>query len=166
MQPSIVEQQSEAPPLLFWLKKGDLVINLIVMVLVWLFSQFNYHLLNYLQHGFKNIFMTVIVTSITHIIAQFSGAAIYEKFGLKTAMSLSFGLSGFGGIFMYIYGLSHQDSQIFTVLIFMMKFGMSSATNLCYIGHKGCFPTLFATSSFGYCNFLGRVVSMGSSVSA
>ena len=110
--------------------------------------------------------MTVIVTSITHIIAQFSGAAIYEKFGLKTAMSLSFGLSGFGGIFMYIYGLSHQDSQIFTVLIFMMKFGMSSATNLCYIGHKGCFPTLFATSSFGYCNFLGRVVSMGSSVSA
>ena len=119
-----------------------------------------------MQHGFENIFMTVIVTSITHIIAQFSGAVFYEMYGLKTAMCLSFGLSGFGGIAMYLFGLSHQNSVLFTVLIFMMKFGISSATNLCYIGHKGCFPTLFATSSFGYCNFFSRLVSMGSPVSA
>ena len=106
------------------------------------------------------------MTSFTHIIAQFSGAAIYEMYGFKTAISLSFALSGFGGILMYTYGLSNQDSWIFSVLIFAMKFGISSATNLCYIGHKGCFPTLFATSSFGYCNFFGRLVSMGASVSA
>ena len=119
-----------------------------------------------MQHGFEDIFTTVIVTSITHIIAQFSGAALYEKYGLKTAMSISLGLAGSGGILMYLYGLRNQEKWIFTVLIFMMKFGVSSATNLCYIGHKGCFPTLFATSSFGYCNFFGRLVAMWSPVSA
>ena len=81
--------------------------NLFIMVLVWLFSQFNYHLLNYLQHGFKNIFMSVIVASITHIIAQFTGAYLYEVYGFKNALALSFGMSGVGGIIMYLYGLTN-----------------------------------------------------------
>ena len=37
-----------------------------------------------------------------------------------------------------------------------MKFGISSAFNITYVCHKGCFPTLFATSSLGYCTFICR----------
>ena len=37
-----------------------------------------------------------------------------------------------------------------------MKFGISSAFCVVYVCHKRCFPTLFATTSLGYCNFVCR----------
>ena len=117
-----------------------------------------------MQHGSEKLFKTVIFTSVTHIVAQFTGAILYARYGLKTALSYSFRLAGFGGMIMYLYGLRNEESWIFTVLIFMMNFGVASVMNLCYIGHKGCFPTLFATSSFGYCNFYGGLAAIGSLV--
>ena len=37
-----------------------------------------------------------------------------------------------------------------------MKFGIASCFNITYVCHKGCFPTLFATTSMGYCQFMCR----------
>ena len=138
--------------------------NLLIMASVWLFSQFNFHLLNRLQLGFESISTTVILTSITHIVAQFASVALYEKYGLKIALYYSFGLAGVGGLIMHLLSIGNEWPWMFTALIIMMNFGVSSATNLCYIGHKECFPTLFATSSFGYCNFFGGLVAMWSFV--
>ena len=38
-----------------------------------------------------------------------------------------------------------------------MKFGIESTFNIVYICHKDCFPTLFQSTSLGYCNFICRV---------
>jgi len=55
---------------------------------------------------------------------------------------------------MLFYGLDHQGEWIFPVIILVMKFGISGAFNITYVCHKGCFPTLFSTTSLGYCTFI------------
>ena len=57
---------------------------------------------------------------------------------------------------MYFYGLQHQSELIFPMLVLLMKFGISGAFNITYVCHKGCFPTLFSTTSLGYCTFICR----------
>jgi len=37
-----------------------------------------------------------------------------------------------------------------------MKFGIASAFNITYVAHSQFFPTLFASSSLGYTNFICR----------
>ena len=54
------------------------------------------------------------------------------------------------------YGLDHQKESVFPFLVLFMKFGVSMAFNITYVCHSGCFPTLFASSSFGYCQFICR----------
>ncbi len=57
---------------------------------------------------------------------------------------------------MYFYGLDHQGEPVFLLLVLVMKFGAASAFNITYVCHSGCFPTLFSTSSLGYCQFICR----------
>ena len=57
---------------------------------------------------------------------------------------------------MLFYGLQRQDQPIFVVLVLVMKFGISSCFNITYVAHKSSFPTLFSTSSLGFCTFLCR----------
>ena len=52
--------------------------------------------------------MTFILTSITHIIAQFTSVALYEKYGLKMALYYSFGMAGFGGLIMHLFSVGNQ----------------------------------------------------------
>ena len=46
--------------------------------------------------------------------------------------------------------------MIFPLLVLVMKFGISGCFNITYVCHKGCFPTLFSTTSLGYCTFICR----------
>ena len=42
------------------------------------------------------------------------------------------------------------------------KFGITCAINICYAANSFFFPTLFAATAMGICNFLARLVSAGS----
>ena len=85
-----------------------------------------------------------------------------EMVGPKKGLSLAFGISSIGGLAITVYGLYHQDSWSFLLLILIAKFGISSAFNIIYISHARMFPTLFAATSFGFCNFLARVFTIAS----
>lgn len=65
-------------------------------------------------------------------------------------------MAAIGSFLMLTYGLNHQHDWTFPALVLFMKFGISSCFNITYVCHKGCFPTLFATSSLGYCTFVCR----------
>ena len=47
-----------------------------------------------------------------------------------------------------------------------MKFGISGCFNITYVCHPECFPTLFASASQGYCQFICRFFTAFTSVMA
>ena len=47
-----------------------------------------------------------------------------------------------------------------------MKFGISGCFNITYVCHPECFPTLFASASQGYCQFICRFFTAFTSIMA
>ena len=95
------------------------------------------------MNTFDQIFLSAIAAQVSELSATVFSGIVFEKFGVRPALSVSFALSAVGGIVMYNYGLWHQKDWIFPFLVLTMKFGIESTFNIVYICHKDCFPTLF-----------------------
>ena len=91
---------------------------------------------------------------------------MYEKIGARLSLSICFLISAVGGFAMLFYGLDHQEEEIFPILVLVMKFGLSGCFNITYVCHPECFPTLFASASQGYCQFICRFFTAFTSVLA
>ena len=100
---------------------------------------------------FENVFLVAVFSSLSEFVAQAVGGYLYDKIGVKTSMFVSLLISSFGGLLIVLVGLQYQKSIIFPILIVLAKLGISSAFNILYVCHKSQFPTLFASTSFGYC---------------
>ena len=144
------------PPLTFYLSKPAIVNNLIIMIFVWLITVFDFYLIGFLVNTFEQIFYSVIASGVSEFIAQAFGGYIYERVGVRNSLCMSYVIAAVGGFAMLSYGLQHQSEPIFPMLVLLMKFGVASAFNITYVCHSGCFPTLFSTSSLGYCQFICR----------
>ena len=44
-------------------------------------------------------------------------------------------------------------------MILVAKFGVASSFCIVFIAHASIFPTMFAATSFGFCNFMARAFS-------
>jgi len=143
-------------PLSFYLGKTDVKINLVIMVFVWLITVFDFYLISFLVNTFDQIYYSSIASGVSEFVAQAFGGIIFERIGVRKSLCISYIIAAIGGFLMMTYGLNHQGEWIFPALVLIMKFGISSAFNITYVCHKGCFPTLFATSSLGYCTFICR----------
>ena len=100
--------------------------------------------------------MAAVFSSVSEFVAQMFGGYLYEKIGVKTSMSSSLILSSVGAILIIFFGLGNQESIIFPILILIAKLGISAAFNIVYVCHKSQFPTLFASTSFGYCQAISN----------
>ena len=87
---------------------------------------------------------------------------IFELVGTKRSFCFSFSLSFFAGLIIVFYGMENQDSWTFLLQILAAKFGIASAFNIVYVAHNSVFPTMFAASSLGFCNFLARMFTIAS----
>ncbi len=79
-------------------------------------------------------------------------------FGVRNGFVASFATSLLGGMAILFFGMSNPDLMPFFVGIARM--GVSSGFNLLYIVNTEIFPTLFAATAMGICNFLARIVTI------
>ena len=149
-------EDENVPPLSFYLSKPDVVANMSIMVLVWLITVFDFYLIGFLVNTFDQIFYSAIAAGLSEFVAQAFGGYIYEVLGVQKSMCVSYIIAALGGFVMLVYGLDHQTEMVFPALVLLMKFGIASAFNITYVCHKSCFPTLFSSSSLGYCTFICR----------
>lgn len=124
---------------------------------VWLVTSFNYYLIQFLINTFKQIYTTAIFSSISEIVGIVAGGALYQYYGVKGSLSLSFFIATVGAMAIVGYGLAHQESWLFPLFILVAKFGISSAFNIVYVSHSEVFPVLFAATALGICNFITRI---------
>ena len=132
------------------------------MSMVWLTSSFTYYLVLTLTNTFEHVYISGLVGSFSEIVAYIVSGMFYDKIGVKLSLVLSFGLSTVGGVLILAWGLQHQSSTLFFIMFLFAKFGITCAINICYAANSFFFPTLFAATAMGICNFLARLVSAGS----
>ena len=141
------------------MKQPKIFANLIIMSLVWLATSFGYYLILSLINTFDKVYMTAIVSSISEMVAYVVAGLFYEKVGVKLSLILSFAISAAGGVLILCWGLNHQDSPIFLVIFLFAKFGIACTFNINFTANQYFFPTLFAATAMGVCNFTARLVS-------
>ena len=134
---------------MFFLKQKKILINVCLMAFLWVAGSFNYYLIQFLINTFQAIYVTGIVSSMSDIVANSIGAYVFEKIGIKKCISGSQALSTVGGLLVLTYGLSHDKSWTFPVLVMISKFGVTFTFNTLYVSHNTLFPVLFASSAMG-----------------
>ena len=91
---------------------------------------------------------------------------LYKLIGTKRSLIYCLGMSSVAGLAIIFYGQAHQDSYAFFMMILVAKFGVASSFCIVYIAHASIFPTMFAATSFGFCNFMARAFSAASPILA
>merc|ERR1711957_932325 len=93
-------------------------------------------------------------------IACVTGGLIYKYLGLRVSLPLFFLISGLGGIAINLFGYEATEEWVFPLLVLVAKFGIAALFNIIYVAHAQIFPTLFAATAMGMCNFMARVATI------
>ena len=129
------------------------------MSIVWLATAFGYYLILSLINTFDKVYVSGITSSISEMIAYVLSGLLYQKIGIKLSFIIAFLISTVGGILILAWGLQHESSTWFFVCFLLTKFGVTCTFNLNFIANAYFFPTLFAATAIGICNFLARLAS-------
>ena len=103
--------------------------------------------------------MTGLAASIGGLVAYIHGGALYRKYGIKTAITICFTISALATSVLIAWGLDHQKSWLFPVLVTVAEYGIAASFTVIYVAHSEIFPILFATTALGLCNFTSRSLS-------
>ena len=129
------------------------------MSFIWLSASFCYYLILTLVNTFSKVYITGLTSSFSEMLAYVVAGVSYERVGVKVSLISLFGLSTIGGILILLFGLKHQDSASFFIYFLVAKFGISGAFSILFVSNSYFFPTLFAATALGICNFLARIFS-------
>lgn len=144
----------------------DIRLNVILMSFSWLASSFNYYMVAFLLKYFPgNVYINSAVSALSEVAAIMLSGLLYEKLGVKKSFILSYGIAVIGGIGIIVFEYSNHFFQttttvvgglLFPTLVLLAKFGISAAFTINYLCNLDLFPVLFASTAYGFCNFLAR----------
>ena len=133
-------------------------INLVIMVLAWSASSFNFFIIGfYIKYIPGNIFNNVISTSIADAVSASAVGVIVQHWGAKKTMLASFGCAALGGILLIMAG---ENQTYILWMMFVTRFGINCAFSLCYIITAEYFPPIVCSRVFGICNLFARLATI------
>lgn len=134
------------------------MINLLNLMFLWVVSTFDYNMISYqLKYIEGDIYTNTIVSSVSEVAAYMISGALYEKIGMKVSFIGSYLIAILGATCYIFY--SQENQKLVPLMILGSKFGISGAFNTAYLANS-IFPTVYSSTTFGLCNFLGRLVSI------
>ena len=151
---------------MYYLRQCTILTNLVVVTLIWLTCSFDFYLIQFLVNTFEQVYLSGIGSSLSDLLGYSTGGILSTKLGVKGAFLSGFTLATCGGLVILFYGLAHQSSPIFPVLVLVAKYGIGVSFNTAFVSHNQIFPVLFAATAMGYCNMFARLFSAGSSIFA
>ncbi len=144
---------------MFYLRQRTVQVNLVVMAYMWMCCSFAYYMIIfYLKYLPGDIYNNSLSSSGTDLIASICGGAMYSKLGIKKSFTLLWGISTVGGLIIIFLG---ADATFWMpVFVVITKFGISACFIIVYVATVDVFPTLFAATALGFCNFFARVLTI------
>ena len=128
-QPSVTSESStvEAPTIRSFLEQRPILINLVVLSLAWTVTVFNWYLVQFLVNTFDEVYLSAIGSAVSDIIGYTFGGILFYRFGIQASLMISFAVATLGGVAILLYGVDNSGDAIFSILVFLAKFGISCA---------------------------------------
>ena len=125
--------------------------NLFLMIFFWIASSFSVTLLSYNSKNISgNFFLNNLTASLFDVPNAIIGGYLYHKFGLKPNF-FAFFLIGFLGHFSIVL-FSEKFPNLVPIMLTFAKGGVKVTYDLCFLGNSFLFPSIFAATTFGFCN--------------
>lgn len=126
---------------------------------MWASTSFTYYMISlYMKYLPGNIFINTIFAGFAEFIAYGLAGVLYTKLGIKMSYSLLYGISSIGGLFIIFLGT--ENKLWMPIFVMISKFGIAGCFTLCYVSNSHVFPTLFASTAIGICNFISRFLTI------
>ena len=140
-----------------FLKQRKVRLNMAIMALIWLATDFNYFLIKFMINTFEQVYITGLLSSFSGLVAYVHGGILYRQLGLKLSVTVTFSLSVIACLVLITFGLDNQETWYFPVMVLFLEYGIAAAFTIVYVSHNDIFPVLFTTTAMGICNFVGRI---------
>ena len=143
-----------------YLKRCQHIVNLVVFVLMFSVTSFNYYLVNfYLKYIPGNVFINTIVAAVADFIAHILAGVIVRFIGNRNAFTLSFILTFVSGILLWYFANNDMIDKV-PYAVLSAKFGASAAFAMLYMSTISYFPSRFMGIVFGICNVTARAITI------
>lgn len=140
------------------LKRPIIYINLTICSIIFVVSTFNYYMINfYLKYAGGDLYVNVILSTISENIAYNAGSLIQSKMGTKKGFMFNLIISMSFGLPLILWD---DTPWVIMVWVFCSRFGVAASFTLVYYVNQEIFPTLFVPFSFTVCNFAARLVAI------
>ena len=123
-------------------------------------ASFNYYLITfYTKYIPGNIFVNMIVASLSEFFSTIITGAIVSKLGPKLAFTVAYSLCGVACAFLWLAEARERVQDIPSIIL-VAKFGICSAFSMLYMNTLLYFPNKFMGRVFGMCNVFARFVTI------
>ena len=137
--------------------KGRTGLNLLLMIVLWVVSCFNYGMINiYMKYVPGTFYLNSTISGLSEIAAHVIVGVFYVK--LTPRFTFFIGLCvAFVGSTCLIFQTKYEDnSALVAMFVLFTKFGISMSMCACYVSTPYVFPVVLSGTAFGICNTFGR----------
>lgn len=107
-------------------------INLIILVILWMASSFNFYLINFQMKYIKgNVLVNMMVSALSELPAVILGGLLYQKIGIKITLVCCFTMAIIGSVSL----LLNDNDDLIPIFILLAKGGVSGTFNICYLAN-------------------------------
>ena len=147
-------------PLTFWLSQPRILTNLLAMTVIWSVATFDLFLILFMLTSFGQIFVTSFIFGLGSIAISAASGPIFKRFGVKQTQRIGLSLASVCGALLLFLGTQMQGYYLVPVLVMGAKIGNGLSMSSCLISNSHLFPTLFAVSALGLCNFIAKSLTI------
>jgi len=145
------------------LKEPANMINLIVVIMCFVFVSFNYYMVNFfMKYVGGNIFINTLLSSISESIGNFAVSPIHKYSNTKVSFMVMFGCSWLVALPLLV----SKSSVIVAVSVFSCKFFIEGAFMMAYFVNAEVFPPLLVPFSFSIWGIMSKIATIGAPVAA
>ena len=146
-------------------KNKTYVRNLLIMTTIWSFGSFGFAFIPfYLDSLNGNTYLYAIFSGSAELLASLACILVTRCITLKQSIVLFCGISC-AASFSIIFAFGTKDILV-AVLILFLNFGVTSTFDVAYLLNTQMFPTIFLGTAYGFCNIIGRFITIMSPIIA
>lgn len=129
------------------------------MSYVWAAASFCYFLIPiYVKYLPGNIYENSMASSLSELLANIGAGVLRQYCGQKSSFAICFTIQAIGGVCIIFFGASHV--ALMPLFVVLAKCGVTGVFTLAYMNTVELFPTLFAATAMGICNFSARLITI------
>ncbi|CDW77336.1 organic cation [Stylonychia lemnae] len=148
------------------LSDRDALVNLMLMVVCWASTTFTYFLvIFYVKYLPGDIYYNQIVSSFS-VFAYLVAPFMARKYDNKMIMLIGYIISFIFLVIMIIFQFVEIDAVAYSFIFLLFKCGVTLTFLSLFIIHTDLFHIQFLATSYGICNIVSRIITLGAPIVA